>query len=251
MLSKIQESLKELGFKNKETAVYIALTQLGESTAAKIAKKADLRRTTAISILKKLEENGYLTTHIYRGKTYYWIESPKTIASVLENKTEIANQLNELLTSLYRTESHFPSAWIYDTKTSIKKFIEKIITSLDKKSVIYTIDTPDMGNYQKIYSEDVSQLMIDLKNKRSITTHTLIPYNSFGLIASHKIKNQNIVIREMPEEIVFKASLWIIKDMVVHFSGNPPFVAAIKHEMIVRGVKSIYDFLWKISGAKN
>jgi len=251
MIQKIKQSLAELGFKNNEITVYVSLTQLGEATAAQIAKKADLPRTTVISILNKLSDNNYLTTHKYRGATYYWVESPKTIASLFENKTAIASQLNELLTGLYRTEAHFPFALVYDTKTSIKKFIEKIIAGLDKKSIIRTIDTPEIGNYQKIYSEDVSKMLVNIKKKNSIITHTLIPYQSFKKIAGHKIKNHNILIRELPKEIDFSASLWVLKDMIVHFSGNPPFIAAIKHKLIVESISSIYSYLWKISEPKN
>jgi len=170
---------------------------------------------------------------------------------LLENKKVIASQLNDLLTNLYRTEAHFPFAKVYDTKSSIKKFIEKILAGLDKKSTIYTIDTPEVGNYQKIYSEDVSDVMQKAKQKRQVTTHTLIPHNSFKKINQKKLAIQDIVIREMPAGINFQGSLWVLKDMIVHFSGNPPFIVAIKHEAIVIGHLSIFKFLWGISKEKN
>lgn len=120
MIKKIEDILKDLGFKNNEAKVYISLTQLGEATAAQVGKKADMPRTTAISVLEKLRNENYLTTNRYKGVTYYWIESPKTIAESLENKIEAAKGLNNLLTNLYRSESSFPYAQIYDTKTGIK-----------------------------------------------------------------------------------------------------------------------------------
>ena len=52
----IAKQLTELGFNSNEARVYVALTQLGEANATNIAKKADLPRTTAISILQKLEK---------------------------------------------------------------------------------------------------------------------------------------------------------------------------------------------------
>ena len=152
MIREIHENLKDLGFKDSEIKIYVSLTQLGEATAAQVAKKADLPRTTAISILEKLEKENFLTTNRYRGVTYYWIESPKTISDLFENKVEIARDLNKLLTDLYRSESQFPSARVYDTKSGIKQFIEKMLSSVKKKSIIYTIDVPNKGNYTKIYS---------------------------------------------------------------------------------------------------
>jgi sugar-specific transcriptional regulator TrmB len=251
MLEKIKHNLKELGLKNHEIEVYIALTQLGEATAAQVAKKTDLPRTTVISILNRLYEENYLTTHLYRGTTYYWIESPRTIATLLENKLQLANGLNDMLTKLYRTEAHFPFAKVYDTKTGIRKFIETLLCSLEKKSSIYTIDTPDAGNYQKIYSADASGTMIDIKNKRQIITNTLVPWQSFKKIDQYKIDRQNIIIREMPQGLTFNASLWLTKDVLVHFSGNPPFIIAVKHEIIVKSTRGIFDYLWSISKPKS
>lgn len=251
MLKQIKNSLKELGFNNNEIKVYVSLTQLGEATASQIAKKADLPRTTAISLLERLKQNNYLSDHIYKGKTYYWIESPKVISNVFEHKIEIAGNLNKLLNNLYRSAGHFPSVQVCDTKSSIKKFIEGFLANLEKKSVIYTIDSPSAKNYAKIYFENIEGIVTGQKKKREILTHCLIPYNSFKNIEDYKVKNQIIKIRELPENINFEASLWITKDTTVHFSGNPLFLTAIKHDTIVKGIKSIYDFLWNISTPKN
>jgi len=250
MTLEIKNSLKELGFNHNETAVYIALTQLGEARASAVAKKADLPRTTAISILNKLKEENYITTHLYRGVIYYWIESPKVMTDVLEYKMEIARKLNGLLSDLYRDEAHFPSALVLDTKSGIKKYIEKILAGLRQGSTIYTIDTPEVGNYAKIFSDTTGENIMALKQKRKIITNTLVPFGSFKNIAAKKIETQNITVKEMPQNIKFDASLWIIKDTIAHFSGNPPFLVIIKHDKIVAGIKSLYNFLWNISEAK-
>lgn len=250
MLSAIKHNLKELGFGTKEIKVYIALTQLGEAKAVQIAKKADLPRTTVISILNKIKNENYITTNRYRGTTYYWIESPKTFLNILETKKEIAEQLNKQLTGLYRQEAHFPIAEIYDTKTTIKQFIQKLIANLEKKSTIYTIDAPGAGNYTKIYANEVRSTLLEQKFKKGILTHTLVPYGSFKGIDEYKIKKQPIEIRELPKELNFSASFWLLKDKIVHFSGNPPFMVIIKHEAIVASMKNIYDYLWNISAPK-
>lgn len=250
MFREIKKSLKDLGFSENETKVYVALTVLGESTAAKVAKKADLPRTTVISILEKMEGRNYLSTHMYRGTTYYWIESPRTIKESLLNRAKIADSLNLLLTEIYRKEAHFPHGYIYDTKSGIKAFVEKSIINLKEKSVIYTIDSPGQGNYSKVYSDNFGISLSELKKKKNIQTMTLVPHGSAETIEPEKIKAQSMTIRELPAGIKFKASFWIMGDMAVLFSGNPPFVSAVRHDAIVESLKSLYDFLWNISTAK-
>ena len=251
MLKEIRNNLRELGFNDKEIKIYIALTELGEAVASKIAKRSDLPRTTTIDILNKLKNDGYLTTHTYKNLTYYWIESPAVLSNILKNKVEIAENLNKLLANLYRSEHHFPFAQSHDTKSSIRKFITKTITNLKKGSVIWTIDAPEMENYAKIYSDTTEKNLFYQKRKSRIMTNTLIPFNSFKNIPEHRIKNQYIKIREMPEGINFKSSLWLIEDNLMHFSGKPPFLVVLQHEFIIFSVKSVFDFLWNISEPKN
>lgn len=242
--------LQELGLNPNEIKVYMALTQLGEAPASHIAKRANLPRTTAISILDKFQKDNYISTHKYKGITYYWIESPQVLSENLLTKAAVAKELGALLSGLYRTEAHFPYAEIHDTKSGIRKFIEKTIANLKPKSIIYTIDTPNEGNYNKIYSENIENIILSGKKKKDVHTFTLVSYGSFTTIAPSKLKNQNITIRELPQEVHFNGSLWIIENTIVHFSGNPPFVVALQHEHITRGVKGLFDFFWGISQPK-
>lgn len=246
MTKEIRKNLLELGFNNNEAKIYIALTQLGEAPASQIAKKADLQRTTAISILNKLAIEGYLTLHHYRGVTYYWIESPKAISGVFETKIKIAEELNSLLVNIYRSENHFPGAQIFDTKTSIRNFIEKTISLMPKKGIIFTIDTPSEGNYSKIFSDKIENTILSKKKRGDIITKTLVPFGSIKNIKPQKISLQNIIIKELPRGVDFKASLWFIDNLVVLFSGNPPFIVAVKHPLIVAGLKTIYDYFWDL-----
>ncbi len=247
MSKKIQQQLSELGFSKNEVKVYIALTQLGEASASVIAKKANLPRTTVISILKKLDTQNYISIQNYHGKNIYWIESPNMIKKNLQYKLEIADELEEALSELYRAEADFPYAKVYDTKDSIKSFIEKLIYKTKECTIIYTIDNPKSGNYKKILSEDFYCNMIEMKNRNKIFTKTLVPYNTKKTIDPQKIIDGNIELRELPPTIDFKSSLWIIDDTLVLFSGKYPFIVAINHKIITLSIKSFFDYFWKIA----
>lgn len=245
----IEHQLQELGMNQNEIRVYKALTVLGEAPASRIAKKANIPRTTAISILEKFRMENFISTHRYHGVTFYWIESPHVLEQSFLQKAAIAESLADILSDLYRSEASFPLAEIYDTKSGIKKFIEKTIANAKAKSVMYTIDTPREGNYNKIYSDAIEHTIHVFKRKRGIMTKTLIPRGSFRDIPLHKIKNQSIELRELPDGLSFSGSIWIIDAMVTHFSGNPPFAVAIRHEHITHGMKALFDFLWRISAS--
>jgi len=96
-IQEIKNKLNQLGFSANEIKVYIATAQLKETTAAKIAQKVSLPRTTVISVLTRLKEQKYLANYVYKGTTYYWIESPYALTQALEQKLKIAQNLKESL----------------------------------------------------------------------------------------------------------------------------------------------------------
>lgn len=248
MRKEIKEALENLGFSTNETAVYIALTQLGESPIAIIAKKAELPRTTVASILLQMANNGYVSSHVYRRKTWYWVESPRTIERMLENRIAIAQELNGLLTDFYRSEADFPEAKVFDTKTSMKAFIEKLMVTMKDGTLILTLDTPGAANYTKIYSENFDLVLREIKRKKKIITHTLIPMGTGARIDPRKLMNRGITLREMPAGVQgFQASFWIIDDLFVQFSGRYPFIVSVRHSLIAESMRAIFQYLWSVS----
>lgn len=243
----IAHQLRELGMNANEVTVYEALTLLGEAPASRIAKKANVPRTTAISILEKFRAENLISTHRYQGVTFYWIESPHILEQAFLQKAALAGELAKTLSDMYRSEASFPLAETHDTKAGVKRFIEKTIAHAQARSIIYTIDTPREGNYSKIYSDAVEKTIHALKRKKGLITKTLVPHGSYADIPSHKVRAQHIEVREMPQGVHFSGSMWIMGSTLVHFSGNPPFAAAIKHEEITRGMKYLFDFLWNMS----
>jgi sugar-specific transcriptional regulator TrmB len=244
----IRRHLRDLGFNQNEVAVYIALTQLGESSSAKVAKKAELPRTTAASVLDRLAGDGYVSSHLYHGTTWYWIESPKMLENVFENRIEIARKLGGLLADSYRSEADFPNAKVYDTKAGIKSFIEKTLVGLKPGTIISTIDTPGAGNYTRIYSDGFGDILLKIKKKKRITTRTLVPHGASRDIDPEKVAAQDIILRELPVGVEgFRTSVWIIDDLFVQFSGRYPFIVAVKHRIITESMRGIFRYLWSVS----
>lgn len=250
-MEQVKKSLADLDFSPNEIKIYLTLTTLGESTASQIAKKSEMPRTTAISLLEKLTQRGFFSKHIYKGTTYYWVESPRVLEEIYLNKVEAAHQLVSYLKDIYRSEHVFPFVEVYDTTRTIKNFIEKLLIGIKKNSTIYTLDAPHMGNYSKIFSDQFGKIFLDLKNKKNVVTKTLIPAGTFASINPQKLKMQNIIIKELPPSIKFNASLWLVGDYLVLFSGQPPFVVVINHQMIVNSCYSLFKYLWEVSVVQN
>ncbi len=94
----INESLSILGLNEKQSAVYIALLQLGRGSAYSIADKAAIKRPTAYVILDELIDKGLVSRVPRARKQLYIAISPEQAFALAEEKLTIAKKkLPELL----------------------------------------------------------------------------------------------------------------------------------------------------------
>ena len=82
------EILQQLGLEEPEAKTYLALLDLGESTATKIAERAGLGRVHSYQILTKLIEKG-LTSYIIKNNVKYFLAAdPKTLLKSIQEKEQ-------------------------------------------------------------------------------------------------------------------------------------------------------------------
>jgi HTH-type transcriptional regulator, sugar sensing transcriptional regulator len=88
-----EKLLKQLGFSTNESKVYIAALECGLSSAAEIAEKAGLQRTTTYSVLKLLVEKGLVGKSEYHSKDRFLAQPPDrlvTLADELRHRIKAA-----------------------------------------------------------------------------------------------------------------------------------------------------------------
>ncbi|MCX6716668.1 MAG: helix-turn-helix domain-containing protein [Candidatus Taylorbacteria bacterium] len=87
------ESVKNLGLKDKEAKIYIALLQLGQATAYVIADRANIKKPTTYVILEELIEKGFVTKVPRTRKKLYSAKSPNEIFNSAEEKLNITKKI--------------------------------------------------------------------------------------------------------------------------------------------------------------
>lgn len=125
-----------LGFSEKKTAIFLALLQLGETSAMKIAHKAKLKRTTVYNILPELIDDGLVaTTSIGKHKRYF-VTDPRIILKILESKTENTKSFLPLLTSLHAISVHQPKISLHEGENGARQIYEDTLT-INSGDIVY------------------------------------------------------------------------------------------------------------------
>lgn len=120
----ISEAVATLGLNDKQTAIYIALLQLGKGSAYSIADKSGLKRPTTYVILEELIAKG-LAERIPRArKQQYRAISPEQAFGALEEKLALAKaKLPELLAMTKGSDTKV-SAVYFEGLKGIKQVME-------------------------------------------------------------------------------------------------------------------------------
>ena len=91
------KDLEKFGLGEKEAKVYLASLELGPSTAAQIAQKADVNRATTYVAVESLIKQGLLSSHEKDSKTFFSAEDPAMLKRLLDQqREEVKNKLSSL-----------------------------------------------------------------------------------------------------------------------------------------------------------
>jgi len=115
------KDLTFLGLTENEARVYLASLELGESTVARIARKAELKRTTTSSIVDALKERGLMYASKNRGRNVYNAVNPKKFKEDVAAKQQSLDALLPELLSIANAIEHKPKVRFYEGFEGIKE----------------------------------------------------------------------------------------------------------------------------------
>ena len=185
------DSLKKVGFSEKEALVYTHLIRLGAQPASVIAEKAEINRTTTYDIIETLTKKGLISSIKKDGITYFKALDPKELLNYLEReKVEHVKQLEKqqkeietllpALISLENPESTKPKVTFYEGEKGMRQAYEDTLTS--SETILAYANVEDMHKglpnfFPEYYQRRGVEKKIHIKciapdNKTSIERHS-------------------------------------------------------------------------------
>lgn len=90
-------TLKQLGFSDKEVAVYMTLLKNGPSSVRTLAQSSKINRGTTYDILKSLQKNNLVSYYHKNTKQFFVAEDPSTLDKTLEARMEKLQEVKKSL----------------------------------------------------------------------------------------------------------------------------------------------------------
>ncbi|MBS3145083.1 hypothetical protein J4208_05880 [Candidatus Woesearchaeota archaeon] len=240
-----KEALLGVGLTEKESEVYLALIELGSSSAGQIIQKTGLHRAVVYDLLERLIEKG-LVGHVIKGrKKYFESTNPKKLLDIVKEKEM---KIRGILPSLLELSQFKESldVKIYKGKEGIKTVFEDILREKPGEWL-------SLGSGGETFHLLPAFLTEFHKNrvKEKIKGRGLLINNSSAIKRGEILSKMSLTeIRYLPKTIVTPTVINIYNTRVALYAVTKdkiPFIILIENEQLAHSFKEYFESLWKIS----
>ncbi len=233
------EILQQIGLSKNESKIYVTLSEIGLSSAYKIAKQSNIFKSNTYDTLKRLIEKGLVSHKTIEDKELYETTDPSYLLEILNKKRELANQIIPQLRLIQQTDqSH--------TKFNSYKGADAVISILTNflkyKEPIYVYGAP------KIAFEILKHRITNFHKER--IKKKIKMYHIYNFEATSRIKTLQKMpytpIKVLPELFDTQVTTMICGDETTFTIWNPPIkVMQIVDEEMSKAYIKYFQILWK------
>ena len=149
----LEQSLIDLGFEEREAAVYIALLQVDTASVIQIAAKTGINRSTVYTILDSLAEKGLVSEIRIGKKVHYQAEKPERLETyveqqqlLLEEQSKRLKDIIPMLKTVSRETGERPVVKYIEGREGIVNSTEEFFAGEEQADYAYFFYPTDLMN---------------------------------------------------------------------------------------------------------
>lgn len=233
-MTEITVTLQKLGLEEQEVKTYLALLDLCESTATKLAERTGLGRVHMYQIVNRLIERGLASYIIKNNVKYFSASDPETLLKDLQQKEQ---DLQKILPELKERQKRL----IPETKVEIyrgREGINTILKMILKDQKPYYI----LGGAQEACSIFKLENTIFVKRAEKVK----LPGKILAGKKDEFFVGKNEDYRFISENLISSTTemMWNTKTAIFVWS-EPYYAILIDNEEITKSNVSTFNYLWK------
>jgi len=243
----ILAELQDLGLKDEEARIYLAVLELGGTFVSAIAKKAKVHRVNSYKILEDLVQKGLVSRFNKNGIQCFAVESPKILVQQQEEKLKQARRILPELLSMTNSLAYKPKIQYYEGAEGVKNIFEDTL-SAQKEMVGYT----NLAKIPLIISESYLKEYARRKIEKRIKTRMLSPLSKSGLnhLKKYYPKDFDSELVEIffinPDQFPFEYEINIYENRVSLISLNPQELMGmiIESPLYAKTQRAAFNLAW-------
>lgn len=244
-MENLKNTLKKLGFNEKEVLVYLATLHVGSGSNAAISRESRLNRITNYEVLKRLIEKSVVSKFKMRGIWYFSALSPQTLLKQFrESLTELENNVKEIDLNIFAGKK--PTVCYFSKKEGLKNIYRESL-ACEKKEILTFTNPTDIRNY---FGNNFIDSYVAERVQKKIKVRGFAPNNTLG------IQEKETGINLLRETILFDQQfnilneIMIFDDKIALFSIKDEIGLIIKSHSIAETLKNIWLMLYEKNNTK-
>jgi len=237
------EILEELGLTKGEIKVYLALLEIGETTAGPVRKKTQMPNSAVHLCLNKLTDKG-LVNYVQKGRIkFYTATKPENLLAFVEEKKRRLQDLLPMLLTKQKEKMTY-EVKVYEGIKGLKAVHEDLLRELKRKDEFLVMSAPKRGHEKfEPYFLDFHQR----RQKQGIKVRIIYKKEARAYAELRK-KMKYTDLRFSPEKLTAPMWVTIYKNKTILFVvGDILFAIVIENKTIAENFKGYFELLWKIS----
>jgi len=229
------KDLKSIGISETEAKVYLATLELGETTIARIAQKAGVKRTTTYLALETLKELA-LISRIKKGKkTFIYAEDPRGLEKKMEERKQTISKMIPELLSISNLIDKKPIVRYFEGTEGLKEVFKDVLNYSNQEVFAWF---PQKINYKNIRADFFDEFYVPERKKKNIWYKALIPNNADMKRRIDEAQKDLMLVKTIPE-----ASFPVDVETLVYGNNKVCLISYEEEIAIVIESKNIFDMM--------
>jgi len=239
--------LQDAGLNEIEAKIYLATLELGETSVSRIARKAEIKRTTVYLSLENLMHRGLISAIKKEGKTHYFAEDPRNLERLAEERKQRLSKLMPQLLSIANLVDKKPEIRYFEGTDGIKEVFKDALNYPSQEICMLYSESYIRDFEEKFFSE----YYVPERIKRKISARAILPDNlEMRALAERK---QDLRQVKLISSALFNIKIEIMiygKTKISIISFAEKFALIIDSPQINESFKSIFETMWDVATKK-
>ena len=238
------QALRQLGLSEKEARVYLALLQLGRSTAYSVAVLAGIKRPTTYLILDDLTKSGFAVAIPSSVKKLYEAKPPEEVFATAKERMKLAESALPNIQSLTRKKQGKTQTLFFEGLGGLEQALKYRMHDLSGQEAIgfYAASTDAPPESLKLVMDWAENC-----KRQNIKIRGFIPKKYLSSRFSKQDKTSLRTFKPLPNEAYSsRVSLDTIDDMVRFIDTVSPIPQAtiIESAEAAKALRQVFNRLW-------
>jgi len=237
-----QQILEKLGLNKHESAIYLALLELGPAQIAQISQKTSIHRPLIYKALPFLLDRKLITQTKKGKRTVFMAEPPNRLEALFDDLRIDFFEILPDLEDQYLNNELKPRIRFLEGKDGTKRIFDDIVRSLKKGDIFYRFSSNKDGQEKKdkYVPRGYRKMRDEKKLERQVITNSQT--------AGHKVAKLNRFVKVMPSDFgLFEHNVTeiIYGDKVAFIDYNSETAMIIESKRIADFQRHIFKMLYK------